>query len=370
MNQKVRQIFNRFHFFFRNRKSFICSFDEENIKYFISQFILLLQLKSPNSMDPDFSSLSFEVLLKEPARLEKSIQSLKEQFDENMKIRYDYFIKTCENTATITDNLDTCSNEITKLSSSITSFIDICGDLCLTSQNAVKVHSKMTTALKNYDNISELFNIPDQMSKCRNTNSFEVILNFYNEIDRFARQYPDIKSIQYTLKEAENMKVKIAQGLIGFFEKSLTNDEALKYIEFLRRCEIHSENELRLAFINGARKNLALKIEDIQSRSPQLFFDNLTECYRANLSKMCNMYQYLFQNNADNLTLHLAMHQEAHNYCNYLKDTLEKIANIDDAKDVMRSALNFMYPLGLYGFDFSSLIVNEFLCSKWSEGRT
>jgi hypothetical protein len=57
-------------------------------------------------MDTDFSNYSLEVLLQEPARLEQSISISKNSFDEGMTRYYDFFIKTCENASTITDDLE------------------------------------------------------------------------------------------------------------------------------------------------------------------------------------------------------------------------------------------------------------------------
>lgn len=336
-------------------------------------------------MDSDFSSYSFEVLLNEPSRLEKSISFLKDQFDESMTSNYDFFIKTCENATTITDDLEACSENIAKLSSSISSSIDLCSDLCLTAQNTVNSNSKISSAFRHLPQITDILNIPQLMRTCRISSFYEEALQLYQAIDRFARQYPGIASIQSTLEEAQSVKNDVAQTLIDSFSKKLKLTDALSAVTLLRRSGIHTEGELRLAFVNGRRKKLQQKIENLNFISPLSYFENFTKHYRSALYKICNLYRALFNNNAtplpnidgvgdsnnkdddDDLTLHLAFQQESQNYCNELKKILEQITDVNDARLAMQSALYFMNSLGKLGFDFCPLVEYEFRQSKWGK---
>ena len=336
-------------------------------------------------MDSDFSSYSFEVLLNEPSRLEKSISLLKDQFDTSMTSNYDFFIKTCENATTITDDLEACSENIAKLSSSISTSIDLCSDLCLTAQNTVNSNSKISSAFRHLPQITDILNIPALMRTCRISSYYEEALQLYQAIDRFARQYPGISSIQSTLEEAQTVKNDVAQTLIDSFSKKLKLTDALNAVTLLRRSGIHTENELRLAFVNGRRKKLQQKIENLNYISPLSYFENFTKYYRSALYKICTLYRSLFSNDTtavtntgllnddnnkdddDDLTLHLALQQEASNYCNALKNALEQINDVNDAKLAMQSALYFMNSLGKLGFDFYPLIEDVFRQSKWGK---
>lgn len=331
-------------------------------------------------MDSDFSSYSFEVLLNEPSRLEKSISLLKDQFDESMTSNYDFFIKTCENATTITDDLEACSDNIAKLSSSISTSIDLCSDLCLTAQNTVNSNSKISSAFRHLPQITDILNIPQLMRTCRVSSFYEEALQLYQAIDRFARQYPGIASIQSTLEEAKIVKNDVAQTLIDSFSKKLKLTDALNAVTLLRRSGMHTENELRLAFVNGRRKKLQQKVENLNHISPLSYFENFTKYYRSALYKICTLYRSLFNSDTtvsssnkddeDDLTLHLVFQQESLTYCNALKNALEQINDVNDAKLAMQSALYFMNSLRKLGFDFYPLIKDVFCQSKWGKNNS
>ncbi|OHT06223.1 hypothetical protein TRFO_25766 [Tritrichomonas foetus] len=320
-------------------------------------------------MDSDFSNYSLDVLLNEPSRLERSISSLKDQFEQSMTSNYDFFIKTCENASTITDDLESCSENIAKLSQSLSSSIELCSELCLTAQNAVTSNSKISAAFTHLGNVTTILSIPRMMRTCKVSNYPEEALQLYAAIDRFARQYPSLSSVQSALEESKIVRNDVAQTLIDSFTKKMKLTDIIKSVTLLRRAGVNTEAELRLAFVNGRRKKLQAKMAKLNHLSPLSYFDGLTKFYRNGLYKICTWYRALFNGDDadDDLTLHLAVQHEAANYCNALASALDAITDINDARLAMQGALYFMNSLGRLGFDFSLLVEHEFYHSKWAQ---
>ena len=320
-------------------------------------------------MDLDLSSFTLDVLLDEPARLERSISSLKSQFDTSMASNYDFFIKTCATASTITDDLESCASSLSDLTISLDSAVSQCGELCLCAQRATESNAKISSAFRHLPQISEILDIPQLMRTCRISGFYEEALQLFSAVERFARQYPGIASIQATLEEARVMKNDVAQTLIDTFGKEISLPDAIQAVALLRRAGVHSEAQLRLAFVNGRRRRMQAEIDGITHYLGIVYFENLTKIYRTSLYEICTWYKSLFngEDAEDDLTLHLLFQHEIQIYCNELRKRLDELTDEGDARSIMESALYFMNSLGKVGFDFSPLLEYEFYQTKWGK---
>ncbi|KAH0791940.1 conserved oligomeric Golgi complex subunit 8-like [Histomonas meleagridis] len=319
-------------------------------------------------MEIDFSSYHLNVLLKEPERLEKSIALLKDQFDESVSNNYDFFIKTCENVSTITDDLESCTENIGELTSDIKKSIDMCNDLRLIAQDTVDSLSKTSSGFRHLSQIQDILQVHSMMRACRVSNYHEEALQLFQSVSRFARQFPGIPSIQSTLTESQKVKQDVAQTLLDSFSGKLKLTDSIQNVNLLKSSEIYSESELRLAFVNGRFQYLHKKLDHLISRSPVFDFDNLTKKYRNAFSKLHTQYSALFSNDdSEDLTIHIAFRKEITNYCRHLKGALEKALDVNDAKQIMQSALYFVSSLSRIGFSFVPLIDSVFYESKWNK---
>lgn len=317
-------------------------------------------------MDSDFASYSLDVLLQEPERLEKSIASLKSQFDESMTSNYDFFIKTCENASTITDDLERCTSAVTELSNSLQQAISVCSDLSLLAQNTVASNAKVSAAFRHFNQINWIMDIPQMMNTCRWSSHFDQAIQLYQAIEAFARQYPGIPAIQQTLERAQKVKTEVAQTLLESFTGKLEVADAVKRVNLLRLAGLHSEAELRLEIVNGRRKKLHQKVEQVPKTPMTAYISKLTDVYRDRLLKMCVSYRSLFRDEEDDMTLNMAVRCELNSYVCALKDALENMKNEADARTAMQGALFFVGALAKAGFNFYPMVDAMFYETKWA----
>lgn len=315
----------------------------------------------------EFSSYSLEVLLAEPSRLKQSISLLKNQFDESMTSNYDFFIKTCENASKITDDLEESTANITNLSSDLAKTIELCDNLCVVGKNFVSDNKKINSGFRHLPQITDIFTIPQLMRTCKISQYYEEALLLYQSIESFARQYTGIPSIQGILEEAQLVKSDVAKTLLDSFNGNLKISDAIRAVNLLRTAKMHSETEIRLAFINGRRKALHQQIEVIPQASPMYYINELTKCYRNSFVEICNWYRALFpeDDSEDDLTLHMALHFDINEYCRTLTNALDQIKDLNDAVMIMEEAIYFGSSIGKSGFEFCYLLDSAFYKSKW-----
>ena len=315
----------------------------------------------------NFSTIELSVLLKEPNRLESSIAALQSQFEESMTRNYDFFIKTCESASTITDDLENSTYNIGLLSTNLSKSNDLCSELSLLAQNTLLKSTRFSSAFRHLPQISDILNIPQLMNTCRISSLYEEAFQLYQIIERFSHQYPTIKVLQNTLNESNKVKNEVTKSLLDSFTKDLDLKDAIRTVNLLRTSNLHTEYELRLAFLNGKRQKLYHNINNLPKSGPVFFIDKITENYRTILYEASTQYKALFSgdDSDDDMTLHLTLHFEIDQYCNYLKENLNLVNDISDAKNIIQTALFFGSSFGRLGFNFCSLIENIFYNSKW-----
>lgn len=318
-------------------------------------------------IDADFSSFTLDVLLQEPDRLEKSIASLKSQFDESMTSNYDFFIKTCENASTITDDLEACTSTVADLNTSLQQGISMCSELSLLAQNTVTSNAKVSAAFRRFNQISWIMDVPQMMNTCRLSSHFDQAIQLYQAIEAFARQYPGIPAIQLTLERAQKVKTEVAQTLLDSFAGKLEVADAVKRVNLLRMAGLHSENELRLEIVNGRRKKLHQKLEQVPKTPINSYVGKMTDVYRDRLLKMCVSYRSLFRDEEDDTTLNMAVMYELQAYVAALREALEHMKNEADARAAMQGALFFVGALSKAGFNFYPMLDAMFYGTKWAQ---
>lgn len=311
---------------------------------------------------PEFTSMDLQMLLKEPTRLENSIAALQSQFDESMARNYDFFIKTCIDASTITDDLESCTKNIGDLSSDLAKANNLCKDLCLLANSTRESMAKISSAFLKQSEISDILIAPQLMRTCRISNLYDEALQVYNILEQFTRQHPNTTSLKSTLEEANNVKNEVTQSLLNTFSGDLKLEDAISNVNLLRTAKVHSEAEIRLAFINGRRMALHQKIKHISKEDPNKYMQELTNNFRSALYEISTTYKAILasEDAEDDMTLHLVIQKECEKYCKALKRSLEKVTKVDDAKEMVLNAFTFASSFGRLGFDFSPLIENCF----------
>jgi hypothetical protein len=316
-------------------------------------------------MDLDFSNYSLEVLLQEPGRLEQSISISKNSFEEGMTRYYDFFIKTCENASTITEDLESCTATASQLSTNVAQSIDLCRELSLLGQTTIAANTKVTAAFQHLPQLTGIIEIPQLMKTATVSKLYDGALQLYQSIENFARQFPSIPIIQSTLDSAKLRKHEVAQTLLAAFNEHLSVGDIARNVSLLRTAGLHSEAELRLAIVNGRRRKLRQKVAQLSRTSAADFAINLTKKVRHALFKIPNIYGTLFQDRDDDLILNLAMKHELREYCTVLRGVLDELADADTANSVMREVLSFVGSMATLGFNFCPMVDSMFYESKW-----
>lgn len=319
---------------------------------------------------PEFSSMDLQMLLKEPSRLESSIAALQSQFDESMARNYDYFIKTCVDASTITDDLESCTKNIGDLSTDLAKANNLCKDLCLTANSTRESMAKISSAFLKQSEISDILIAPQLMRTCKISNLYDEALQVYKILEQFSRQYPNLTSLQTTLNEAKAVKNEVTQSLLNTFKGELSLEDAMTNVNLLLNSDSFESAEVRLEFLKGRRLALHQKIRNLSKDNPRKYIEELTNEVRSALFTIPTTYQTIFpsdkNNESEDMTLHLIMHSEFNKYCKELSEALNRVSKEEDARGIMSSALQFSTSLGKLGFDFTPLIEDIFYSSKWA----
>ena len=315
------------------------------------------------SFGPEFSSMELKTLLSEPSRLESSIAALQSQFDESMARNYDCFIKTCDDASTITDDLEKCSSCIGELGKKLTEANSLCKDLCLEANQTREITAKISSAYSQVTDISEIFNVPQNMKSCRISCLYDEALQFYNILEQFARQFPNLPALQITLQQASAEKKEVTQSLLNTFSnEKLSLNDAISHVNLLRTAKVQSEAEIRLAFVNGRIQSMKQENDRIPKDDRPLFIEKLTNNYRTTLFNIATQYRAILRTEdaEDDMTLHLILQNQSQEYCNTLKETLDKVTKVEEAKDILTTAFYFATSFARLGFDFSPMVESIF----------
>jgi hypothetical protein len=328
-------------------------------------------------MDSDFSSYSLEILLQEPDRLKNSIDSLKNQFDQSMASNYDFFIKTCENASTITDDLESCAKTVSELSSDLSRSISLCGDICLLAQNTATANSRIAAALRHFSQIVVVMEVPQAMRTLLLLRSYGKegalaasphgdALALCEALDSFARQHPGIPALQAILEKAQRAKGDVADSLLSRFNDRMPIASAAGVVSLLRTAGLHTEHEIRLALVTGRRKRLHSKIGLLPKEPAEYYIDQFTRLYQKSLHKIPTLYQAVFHDQEEDVVLSMVMHTELQDYCNVIRSRLDEISEVSNAREAMKQVLLFVRSLAQLGFNFCPMVDAMFYTSKWA----
>lgn len=313
----------------------------------------------------DFSTLSLDVLLGEPARLEQSISLLRDQFDASMASNYDYFIKTVGSAATITDELDTCGAQVRQLSADLQTAVALSRDAAAGSAAVLSALSGTAAAFRSLPQLQDVLQVPAMMRTCRISGFHDEALRLHQCVARFARQYPGIPALERTLSEADRLRSDVLSVLLSSFSGKLKLADAIQNMNLLKSSEAYSDGELKVGFVRGRFGYLHEKLRGIALRSAVVDFDCVTKRYRSAFNKITTQYRALFSD--EDAVLHAALNSEIQRYLSFLADALERVSDVSDARQVMQSALYFASSLGRVGMSFVPLVDNAFFNSKWAK---
>lgn len=325
-------------------------------------------------MEWDFSNYSLDVLLEEPDRLEKSIRSLKDQFDDTMTNNYDYFIKTCESASTIPEDLDTCSSVISDLNASLQSAVSLCEDICLQAETTVASKKNISAAFRHFSNVFGIIDVPNLIEACRVSSLFDEGLQLFQAIESFSRQYPGIPAIQYTLKRAQHMQENVARTLVDSFakkkgedNKGITYQESVANVNALRMTGLYTEAQVRLAYIDGFLFRLHNEIPKIVKNPASMYIDKLANLYRTSLMELHTNYEGIFRDDQDDMTLNMAIRVELEAFLKCFCDALKDVKDVSDVRDMFKSALTLFDALSTKRSNFTPKLDTVFY--EWKEKR-
>jgi hypothetical protein len=320
------------------------------------------------SLETDFSSYSLEVLLQEPDRLTQSIAAHKQQFDRSMATHYDFFIKTCENASKITDDLESCSKTVSDLNAHLSHAHSLCDELCADARKTITANSQINAALDHLTPICGIIEVPQYMRTFLFTSMHQSALDLCNAMESFARQYPGVTAIQTVLEKAKVVKISVADSLLSKFHGKLQIPAAATVVNQLRTAGLHTEQELRLALVAGRRKKLHSKIEKAPKQRPELFIESYTQSYRKAIHKLLTLYQAVFRELDDDITLNMFIHAELGEYCGVVGEQLDRIKDAENAREAMKHVLVFAQALAGLGFNFSPMVDAMFYASRLGKG--
>uniref|UniRef100_A0A1D1YRN3 Conserved oligomeric Golgi complex subunit 8 n=2 Tax=Anthurium amnicola TaxID=1678845 RepID=A0A1D1YRN3_9ARAE len=308
-------------------------------------------------------SFTLDRLHKEPELLRVDAERIRRQMQEVAVGNYRAFIaaddalSACrEQLVTIGQHLDSMVNEIPKLSSGCTEFLD-------SAQQILEERKLNQTLLANHSTLLDLLEIPQLMDTCIRNGNYDEALDLEAFVSRLSKMHAELPAIQALAAEVRQTTQAMLSQLLQKLRSNIQLPECLRIVAHLRRIGVFSESEMRLQFLRCREAWLTGILDDLDQRNVYEYLKGMVNCHRMHLFDVVNQYRAIFNNdksgNEENydsgLLFSWAMHQiETH--LGSLEAMLPKITEGGALSNILDQCMYCAMGLGLVGLDFRGLL--------------
>ncbi|CAA7402950.1 unnamed protein product [Spirodela intermedia] len=333
----------------------------------VSSGLLPLAVASQQPYVSELLSFTLDRLHKEPELLRVDAERIRRQMQEVAVGNYRAFVaaddalSACrEQLVSIGRHLDSMINEIPKLSSGCTEFLD-------SAQEILEERKTNQALLANHSTLLDLLEIPQLMDTCIRNGNYDEALDLEAFVLRLSKVHSELPVIQALAAEVRHTTQAMLSQLLQKLRSNIQLPECLRIVAHLRRVGVFSESEMRLQFLRCREAWLAAILDDLDQRNAYEYLKGMVNCHRMHLFDVVNQYRAIFNNdksgNEENydggLLFSWAMHQ-INTHLSTLEAMLPKIADGGALSNILDQCMYCAMGLGLVGLDFRGLLLPLF----------
>ncbi|KAE9588517.1 hypothetical protein Lal_00003078 [Lupinus albus] len=329
----------------------------------------LLPLASDSQQHYVSELLSFTLdrLHKEPELLRVDAERIRRQMQEVAVTNYRSFIAAADTLLTIRNevssidkHLESMINEIPKLTSGCTEFIE-------SAEQILEKRKMNQTMLANHSTLLDLLEIPQLMDTCVRNGNYDEALDLEAFVGKLSTMHPKLPVIQALAGEVRLTTQSLLSQLLQKLRSNIQLPECLRIIGYLRRIGAFSEYGMRLLFLRCREAWLTGILEDLDQANPYEYLKGMINCHRMHLFDVVNQYRAIFaddtsgseENYDGGLLFSWAMHQIT-SHLQILKVMLPKITEGGSLSNILDQCMYCAMGLGWVGLDFRGLLPSLF----------
>lgn len=312
-------------------------------------------------------SFTLDRLHKEPELLRVDAERIRRQMQEVAVGNYRAFISAAdalleirEEVSAVDKHLEGVINEIPKLTSGCTEFIE-------SAENILQKRKMNQTLLANHSTLLDLLEIPQLMDTCVRNGNYDEALDLEAYVCKLSTMHPKLPVIQALAAEVKQTTQSLLSQLLQKLRSNIQLPECLRIIGYLRRIGVFSEYEMRLQFLRCRESWLNGILDDLDQRNAYEYLKGMVNCHRMHLFDVVNQYRAIFaddtsgseENYDGGLLFSWAMHQITSHLKN-LEVMLPKITEGGSLSNILDQCMYCAMGLGWVGLDFRGLLPSLF----------
>ncbi|KAJ9702024.1 hypothetical protein PVL29_003986 [Vitis rotundifolia] len=334
-----------------------------------SPMATLLPLASVSQQPYVSELLSFTLdrLHKEPELLRVDAERIRRQMQEVAVNNYRAFISAAdallairEEVSSVDKHLESLINEIPKLTSGCTEFIE-------SAEQILEERKMNQTLLANHSTLLDLLEIPQLMDTCVRNGNYDEALDLEAFVCKLSTMHPKLPVIQALAAEVRQTTQSLLHQLLQKLRSNILLPDCLRIIGYLRRIGVFSEFEMRLQFLRCREAWLTGILDDLDQKSAYDYLKGMVNCQRMHLFDVVNQYRAIFaddtsgseENFDGGLLFSWAMHQIT-SHLRTLKAMLPKITEGGSLSNILDQCMYCAMGLGWVGLDFRGLLPSLF----------
>ncbi|XP_031096389.1 conserved oligomeric Golgi complex subunit 8 [Ipomoea triloba] len=308
-------------------------------------------------------SFTLDRLHKEPELLRVDAERIRRQMQEVAVGNYRAFISSAdallairEEVSSIDKHLESMIDEIPKLTSGCTEFID-------SAEEILEKRKMNQTLLANHSTLLDLLEIPQLMDTCVRNGNYDEALDLEAFVAKLSTMHLKLPVIQALAAEVRQTTQSLLSQLLQKLRSNIQLPECLRIIGYLRRIGVFSEYEMRLQFLRCREAWLTGILDDLEQRNAYEYLKGMINCHRMHLFDVVNQYRAIFsddtsgreENYDGGLLFNWAMHQIS-SHLRTLKVMLPKINEGGSLSNILDQCMYCAMGLGWVGLDFRGLL--------------
>lgn len=308
-------------------------------------------------------SFTLDRLHKEPELLRVDAERIRRQMQEVAVANYRSFIAAADallairqEVSSIDNHLESLINEIPKLTSGCTEFIE-------SAEQILEKRKMNQTMLTNHSTLLDLLEIPQLMDTCVRNGNYDEALDLEAFVGKLSTMHPKLPIIQALAAEVRLTTQSLLSQLLQKLRSNIQLPECLRIIGYLRRIGVFSEYGMRLLFLRCREAWLNGILEDLDQANPYEYLKGMINCHRMHLFDVVNQYRAIFaddtsgseENYDGGLLFSWAMHQIT-SHLQTLKVMLPKITEGGSLSNILDQCMYCAMGLGWVGLDFRGLL--------------
>lgn len=334
-----------------------------------SPMATLLPLASVSQQPYVSELLSFTLdrLHKEPELLRVDAERIRRQMQEVAVNNYRAFISAAdallairEEVSSVDKHLESLINEIPKLTSGCTEFIE-------SAEQILEERKMNQTLLANHSTLLDLLEIPQLMDTCVRNGNYDEALDLEAFVCKLSTMHPKLPVIQALAAEVRQTTQSLLHQLLQKLRSNILLPDCLRIIGYLRRIGVFSEFEMRLQFLRCREAWLTGILDDLDQKNAYDYLKGMVNCQRMHLFDVVNQYRAIFaddtsgseENYDGGLLFSWAMHQIT-SHLRTLKAMLPKITEGGSLSNILDQCMYCAMGLGWVGLDFRGLLPSLF----------